>query len=260
MVLLPNAPYIPLLIFHSGHYWLHSSPGYAVKVFCDMERVCGCSGGGGGWMRVAHIDMTQPNQDCPAGFRRVTANDKAMCGGQGQGCINTTFSPHGLQYSKVCGRITGYQFYTTDGFGPYIHHGASIDGNFVDGIALTHGSPKTHIWTFASGFSQYRTDSSGCPCNGDSYTFSLPPYVGNDYFCESGYRYDSDPPPNYLTNDPLWDGAGCVNGTCCTFNSPPWFCKTLPHPTTDDIELRICTNQVLSNENVLFEEVELYVQ
>ena len=210
-------------------------------------------------MRVAHINMTQPNQDCPAGFRKVTANDKAICGGQGSRCISTTFPSHGVQYSRVCGRITGYQFYTTNGFHHYIQHRASIDTYFVDGIVLTHGSPKTHIWTFASGISQYRTDGSGCPCNGDSYTFSLPPYVGNDFFCESGHQYDSRPPSTHiLTNDPLWDGAGCVSGTCC--NSPPWFCKTLPHPTTDDIELRLCTNEGLSNENVLFEKVELYIQ
>ena len=39
------------------HDW---SPGYVVKVFCDMERVCGCdkgSGEGGGWMRVADVNM-----------------------------------------------------------------------------------------------------------------------------------------------------------------------------------------------------------
>ena len=213
-------------------------------------------------MRVAHIDMTQPNENCPAGFRKVTANGKTMCGGQGSGCISTTFPPHGLQYSRVCGRITGYQFYSTDAFGYYNYiGGGSIDIYFVDGIILTHGSPRIHIWTFASGFTQYDTTSSGCPCNGDSFTHALPPYIGNDYFCDSGHRYDSLPPENtYLTNDPLWDGAGCVSGSCCTFNSPPWFCKTLPHPTTDDIELRICSNEPLSSEDILFERAELYVQ
>ena len=212
-------------------------------------------------MRVAHIDMTQPNQDCPAGFRKVTASGKTMCGGQGEQCTNITFSSHGVQYSRVCGRITGYQFYTTNGFSYYIDNGASIDTYFVDGIVLTHGSPRTHIWTFASGASQYRIDAYGCPCNDDLYTYSLPPYVGNDYFCESGHQYNSNPPSTHiLTNDPLWDGAGCVSGTCCTFNSPPWFCKTLPYPTTDDIELRLCLDSALNNEDVLFEEVELYVQ
>ena len=46
------------ILVDTGYYWLQSSPGYAVKVYCDMERVCGCgegSGEGGGWMRVADI-------------------------------------------------------------------------------------------------------------------------------------------------------------------------------------------------------------
>ena len=210
-------------------------------------------------MRVADIDMTQPNQDCPAGFRKVTAYGKTMCGGQDSQCISTTFpSPYGLQYSRVCGRITGYQFYTTDAFLNYIENRGSY---FADGIVLTHGLPRIHIWTFASGVNHYGTTVSDCPCNGDSYSHPLPPYIGNDYFCDSGHRYDTRPPSDYiLVHDPLWDGAGCVNGSCCTFNSPPWFCKTLPHPTTDDIELRLCVDEPLRNENVLFEKVELYIQ
>ena len=211
-------------------------------------------------MRVINIDMTRPNEDCPAGFRKVTASGKTMCGGQGERCISTTFSPHGLQYSKVCGRIIGYQFGAPDGFHPYLDNRGSVDTIFVDGIVLTHGTPRTHIWTFANGISQYDTGESGCPCNDDSYTHPLPPYIENDYFCESGHRYNSQPPATYLTNNPLWDGAGCVSGTCCTFNSPPWFCKTLLFPTTNDIEVRICTNYVVSEEDVLFEKVEIYIQ
>ena len=211
-------------------------------------------------MRVADIDMTRPNENCPAGFRKVTSSGKTMCGGQSSSCISTTFSSHGIEYSRVCGRINGYQYYTTHAFKNYISSRGSIDSAFVDGIVLTHGSPRQHIWTFAAGYTQYDIGSSGCPCNSDSYSYSLPPYVGNDYFCDSGHRYNTRPPQNYLTNDPLWDGAGCVSGSCCTFNSPPWFCKTLPHHTTDNIELRLCLDEVLTNEDVLFEAVELYVQ
>ena len=211
-------------------------------------------------MRVADIDMTRPNENCPAGFRKVTASGKTMCGGQGAGCISTTFSSHGIEYSRVCGRINGYQYYTPDAFYNYITNGESIDSAFVDGIVLTHGSPRQHIWTFATGYNQYRTDDLGCPCNSDSYSYSLPPYVGNDYFCDSGHRYNTQPPQTYMTNNPLWDGAGCVSGSCCTFNSPPWFCKTLPHHTTDDTELRLCVNEGLDNEDLAFELVELYIQ
>ena len=74
------------LLYRTGYFWLQSSsPGYAVKVFCDIERVCGCDEGreeGGGWMRVENIDMTRPNENCPAGFRKVTTSNKTMCGGQ----------------------------------------------------------------------------------------------------------------------------------------------------------------------------------
>ena len=183
-----------------------------------------------------------------------------MCKGQSSRCISTTFSSLGIEYSRVCGRINGYQFSYTNEFASYITYRGSIDSPFVDGIVLTHGNPRNHIWTFAGGQNQYRSDSNACPCNSDSYSYSLPPYVGNDYFCDSGHRYNTQPPKTYLTNDPLWDGAGCVSGSCCTFNSPPWFCKTLPHHTTDDIELRLCLDEVLTNEDILFERVELYIQ
>ena len=233
-----------------------------MKVFCDMERVCGCdegSGDGGGWMRVADINMTRPNENCPAEFKKVTANGTTMCGDQNASCNSTTFSSHGLQYSRVCGKIIGYQFGNTDAFQPYIEQEGSIDSIFVDGIVLTHGSPRNHIWTFAAGFNQYRNDKFGCPCVGPSYSGTVPPYIGNDYFCDSGYTENDEPPMEYLTDDPLWDGAGCVSGSCCTFNSPPWFCRNLSSPTTDDIELRACTNNA-DSEDVFFEIVELYIQ
>ena len=63
-----------------------------------------------------------------------------------------------------------------------------------------------------------------------------------------------------LLHNPLWDGAGCVSGSCCTFNSPLWLCKNLFSPTTDDIELCTCQDEAVSNEDTPFEIVELYVQ
>ena len=48
---------------HTGEYWVQRSPGYPVKVYCDMERVCGCDGGGG-WMRVADRRCTVTWRGC----------------------------------------------------------------------------------------------------------------------------------------------------------------------------------------------------
>ena len=91
----------------------------------------------------------------------------------------------------------------------------------------------------------------------------LPFHLGSDYglVCDSGNQQSRDAPSDVdYTNYPLWDGAGCVSGSCCTFNSPPWFCKNLSTPTTDDIQLHLCKDEALSNEYVPFEIVELYVQ
>ena len=41
--------------------------------------------------------------------------------------------------------------------------------------------------------------------------------------------------------DPLWDGEGCRStSTCCEFNTPPWFYKSLPQNSSDNLELRLC--------------------
>ena len=62
-------------------------------------------------------------------------------------------------------------------------------------------------------------------------------------------------------DDPLWDGAGCGPlNTCCSFNNPPWFLKQLPQPTTDDIEMRVCRDQLVNDENVAIEVIEIYIQ
>ena len=210
-------------------------------------------------MRVADIDMTRHKENCPTGFREVTVSGKRMCGGRNVTCVNTSFSSHGVEYSRVCGRIIGYQFGQIDGFWIYDIWNASIDIYFIDGIVLTYGFPRSHIWSFVGGSFQGARSSRGCPCNSRSSDI-VPPYVQNDYFCDSGHHDISVPSLIYYINDPLWDGAGCVRGSCCEFNSPPWFCKDLPHPTSEDIELRTCISANFDNEDILFELVEIYVQ
>ena len=61
--------------------------------------------------------------------------------------------------------------------------------------------------------------------------------------------------------DPLWDGRDCGSmSTCCQFNNPPWFCKDLPQQTTDNIEMRLCIDQAVANEDVILKLAEVYVQ
>ena len=77
-----------------------------------------------------------------------------------------------------------------------------------------------------------------CPCS-TTPTVIVPPYVGNDYFCESGTQVAYTSQYILYPDDPLWDGQNCRAGTtCCQFNTPPWFTRDLPSSTSDDILLK----------------------
>ena len=256
-----------------GYYYIQtdntSSP---VQVYCDMNRTsCSCNTTGG-WMRVANLDMTDPNQNCPGGFRLVTRTTPPLrtCGraeSVRSGCVSTTYQTHGVEYSHVCGQVIGYQYGSTDVFYQGINFGqTTADSNYVDGISLTHGrSPRKHIWTFAAALDEVLTSVASptpdhvCPCTiSFSDPGSLPAFVGQDYFCATGSRDEYQ--DIFYPDDPLWDGQGCGGtSTCREFNNPPWFCKQLPQPTTDDIELRICGWEATHYEDTPLEHVEIYV-
>ncbi len=146
----------------------------------------------------------------------------------GAGCASTMYDVHGIPYQRVCGKVIGYQEGSTDGLANY-PHGHFIDDAYVDGASLTHGySPRHHIWTFVSALDE--TDNSGyhCPCTHElGSSVNIRSFVGDDYLCDTGSRGRSDYGRLYH-EDPLWDGEGCGgSSTCCSFNNPPWFMKTL---------------------------------
>jgi hypothetical protein len=63
----------------------------------------------------------------------------------------------------------------------------------------------------------------------------------------------------FYSEDPLWDANGCTGAsTCCDGEIKPYFCKTLPSPTTDDVEFHIRLDQP-SSEDILLKLIKLYV-
>ena len=246
----------------SGYYHIPTNGTGIIHVYCDTSlRDCSCNASGG-WMRVANLDMTDPTQQCPDGFRLIDRTELPLrtCGrpnGHRDGCVSTTFPVYGFRYSRVCGRIVGYQFGSPSGFDTGEN---SIDSDYMAGISLTHGLPRQHIWSFVNAQSEL-TSNQACPCIPDSTgVLDVPLFVGSDYFCDSAVRGSSTTEGVYHPDDPLWDGQGCgITSTCCEFNNPPWFCKQLPQPTTDDIELRLCENSVSSGDDSPFELIQLYI-
>ena len=211
-------------------------------------------------MRLASIDMTDTSSNCPSGLRTLTSPHR-LCAKNidGAGCSSVVFPVQGVQYSQVCGKIIEYQQSSPDAFYPYNRRGqTTIDSHYVDGISLTHGtSPRKHIWTFAAALHEHNSHpDSVCPCTNtrNSPSPTVPDFVGHDYFCDTGSEnyyqlifYEADP------------GCGPYN-TCCSWNSPPWFLKNNFPPTSDDIEMRMCTDQLRIDEDINFESLEIYIQ
>ena len=144
--LVPSSP--------SGHYWIWSSKGSAVRVYCDMTR--SCNNIAGGWMRVAELDMRDSSSQCPSALRNGTDCPVQTCiiNTDGPNCSSVIFASHGFNYSRVCGMIRAYQKGVIDSIlnDGQIRGSPTIDSNYVDGISLTYGeSPRQHIWTLGVG-------------------------------------------------------------------------------------------------------------
>ena len=259
---------IPTSHGRSGYYVLKIDH-HAFFAYCDMELQCG--GHKGGWMRIADLD-TSGRDVCPSGW---TSYNTYCRGGQKAGCYSVNFSTDQTSYSKVCGRVKGYQKGIMDGFFPsaYSHGMAkhykpinasrSLDGVYVDGISITSGNPpRKHVWTYAVGLSDdYNYTDVNCPCA--KYPGPDPPsYVGNHYYCESGITGPHRGNFNKLFNkDPLWDGASCLpENSCCHDAGMPWFFRQFPTTTTEHIKVRICHDQGFGDEGVVVEQLQLYVQ
>ena len=226
--------------------------------------------GDGLWHRIVHLNMSDPSQQCPSAWKEATFDEIRVCARPNStiGSCPSVLYPVGDQYSKVCGRVIGYQSGSPDAFvnaGTHHKRNSTIDEPYLDGISITHGEPRTHIWSYAAGISENGTCSGqnphlNCPCSNSRH--SPPSYVGNNYYCESANQGDCFVDNSFFPNDPLWDGQQCDNeGTCCTgANTLPWFSVDLHNHTRDDIEVRICHDQGTVDEDTPIQLLELYIQ
>ena len=240
----------------SGYYWLNVT-NEPQLVYCSLNENRCCNESGGKWMRIAYLNMSDPSAQCPDGWREVQSPIRTCRRQLNTGINSVNYTSYGIPYSRVCGRIIAYQFGTPNGFGPYLYQGQrTLDDPYADGISITFGYPRNHIWTFTAVQEKGRPS---CPCIRDGN--AAPPFVNGNHFCEVGVRTTE----GNFTSNPLWDGQGCADSsTCCQFNNPPWFCKQLDQPTTEDMEIRIMANALdsdyLENEDTPVQLIEIYVQ
>jgi len=121
--------------------------------FCD---------GSTGWRLIAYLNMSDPSQQCPSAWQEIPTPHR-VCGRKSAsgGCEGLTYSTGSEQYDQVCGRIIGYQLSTPDAFRG---SSRSIDSYYLDGVSVTYGSPRQHIWSFAGGLDEDSSGDSGSSC------------------------------------------------------------------------------------------------
>lgn len=205
--------------------------------------------GNGKWFQVANLSMSDPQQDCPTPWSVVNTPARSCVAPAIAPCDSSVFyDTSRLNYQRICGRAIGYVFNSPDAFAT--SRADDINAAYLDGVSVTHGQPRQHIWSFAAGHGAI-ANGFRCPCdNVDRGQAPLPPsFVGNNYFCDGEYN-------GALS---LWNGEDCTS-SCCTFNSPPWFNTALPAPTTDDVEVRICHDSGITDERVFLNTLLLYIQ
>ena len=201
--------------------------------------------------------MSIPSQNCPSTLQFRQHDDLRLCGKKtnGASCDSVTIPTHDLSYSKVLGRVKAYQFGSPDCFAS---HPQNIESYYVDGISITYGSsPRKHVWTYAAAWRQFIPNKGArntCPSTGDGdgpWNF-----VGDNYFCSSANPGPGWRPVLYSAH-PLWSN---IAGTCTFCGKKKLsFCVDLEASTTDDLELRICTDERLYNEDLRIEKIDFYI-
>lgn len=234
---LPTSP--------SGYYWVRSSTGSTLRVYCDMTRTCDRMTGG--WTRVAKLNMTDTTNYCPTNLTEEVFSSIRTCSPRTMDatCTSVYYNLDKIEYSHVCGRIKAYQFGSPDSFF-MVETGSNttgsnpltIDSNYVDGVSLTRGmNPRQHIWTLAAGH---------CA---DDCDYFRPPFVSSNFFCD-GIVY---PNCTDFCNVVLWDGAQCDPEN-------RWFYTHLPQRNSEAIEMRICKDEKGISEQTPIQEIEIFVQ
>ena len=222
--------------------------------------------GSGDWTRAVFLNMSDTSQSCPSAWNLVTTPVRS-CGrrASSRGVCDSVSYPISRSYSSVCGRIIAYQVGHAFGFYSAFSNSLSgIDDAYLDGVSLTHGpqGSRVHIWSFVGAYHDESRHIAICPCTNTQITWSLqiPSFINNNYFCDTG-----NPGPNgnsaAFYNDPLWDGQGCGNtSSCCTFNTPPFFSRTLNESTSDALEIRNCYADSSDHEDKLISLIDIYVK
>ena len=203
------------------------------------------------WRDIAYIDTTvisTANDQCRQyGLRPVyrDRNQVACRKPVGVHCVAHKLDING-KYSHVCGRVRGYQLKETRGFEVEEEDQDDINLHYADGVLITRGNPRQHLWTYAAS-----TSTVDCPCKNTTERVPYTPTVtGTNFTCEST-RTDWD--------QPLWDRPKhTVADDNCTIHVNGWFYQNVEE-TDESIEVRWCGPEK-DDIDIVTDKLQIWVQ
>ena len=158
------------------------------------------------WRRVAYIDTTKGPGECPSGLVEhvnSTTSQRGCGRNTNEGCSSVTY-PAGGNYTNICGGVRGYQFNSPNAFEG--QKGKLINDPYVDGVSITRGNPRQHIWTYTVyNYEKHHYNRMLCPCGrtNTSDHSNVPDFVGRDHYCETAFVTRSG--SNRIAwENPLW--------------------------------------------------------
>ena len=204
---------------------------------------------------ISSFDTDIPGMSCPSPLQLRAIGSNRLCEKKtGNSCASVTISAGGQSYTKVRGKVTAYAYRSLDAFRRLHGAGSGIDDPYVDGISITYGSPRKHVWTYAGGSTNL---DFSCPDIANNHDIAKQPaFVGKNYLCVvAGYLVQQD--SDRFFNAPLFTTLGDCVGDCPDDLA---FCVTLDEPTSDDLELRLCTDQSKTDEDIFLKSYDFYIQ
>ena len=147
--------------------------------------------------------------NCPQGFHTTVHYSVNTCirSESSTGCTEIHYSTHNVRYSNISGAVKAIELRRLDGF-----RNVNLNCSYLDGVSVS--SNNEHVWSFAGDYSCEDINNS-----------NKPRFVGNYYtFSELTY---------------MWVYQQCGSDSL-------WFFKMLL-PTTADITVRVCRDQVSSD-------------
>ena len=102
---------------------------------------------------------------------------RVCTGGTSVGCYSVRYPALGLSFTHVCGQVLGYMYSSVDGLDA-VATTKVIDNPYVDGLSITYGSPRQHLWTYAAGH------NGRCLCHSPTHASSSSSFVGQHFYCD----------------------------------------------------------------------------